>query len=68
MRHREKMMKGWGGVWQSMSGRMEGFTDVPAYLGCKSLMRCIEGWMMGFTERVGESKAERVHVYLSLLS
>lgn len=56
------MRKGWGGVWQSMSGRMEGFTDVPAYLGCKSLMRCIEGWMMGFTERererVGESKAE----------
>lgn len=60
---------------------MEGFSDVPAYLGFKSLMRCIEGLMMGFTERerervseqesvrgsVGESKAERVHVYLSLL-
>lgn len=56
---------------------MEGFSDVPAYLVFKSLMRCIEGLMMGFTEReseqeseresVGESKAERVHVYLSLL-
>lgn len=58
---------------------MEGFSDVPAYLGFKSLIRCIEGLMMGFTQRereseqesergsVGESKAERVHVYLSLL-
>lgn len=33
---------------------MEGFSDVPAYLGFKSLMRCIEGLMMGFTERERE--------------
>lgn len=30
---------------------MEGFTDAPAYLGFKSLTRCIEGWLMRFTER-----------------
>lgn len=29
---------------------MEEFTDVPAYLRFKTLMRCIEGWMMGFTQ------------------
>lgn len=29
---------------------MEGFADVPAYLRFKTLMRCIEGWMMGFTQ------------------
>ena len=36
---------------------MEGFTDVLAYLGFKTLMRCTEGWMMGFTE--GERKGAR---------
>lgn len=38
---------------------MEGFTDVPAYLGFKTLMRCIEGWMMGFTEKGSEDELER---------
>ena len=38
---------------------MEGFSDVPAYLVFKSLMRCIEGLMMGFTERERESKRVR---------
>ena len=41
---------------------MEGFTDVPAYLGFKTLMRCIEGWMKGFTERGRMSWAERGRV------
>lgn len=41
---------------------MEGFTDVLAYLGFKTLMRCIEGWMMGFTEseRMGWGEPGRV--------
>ncbi len=56
MRNSEKMRKGWDGVWQGESGRVEGFTDVPAYLGFKTLMRCIEGWMMGFTERAREKE------------
>lgn len=30
---------------------MGGLTDVSAYLGFKSLTRCIEGWLMRFTER-----------------
>lgn len=36
---------------------MEGFTDVLAYLGFKTLMRCTEGWMMGFGE--GEREGAR---------
>lgn len=38
---------------------MEGFADALAYLGFKTLMRCIEGWMMGFTERGSEDELER---------
>lgn len=30
-----------------------------AYLGFKTLMRCIEGWMMGFTEREREDESGR---------
>lgn len=41
---------------------MEGFTDVLAYLGFKSLMRCVEGWMMGFTERKRMSRGEQGRV------
>ena len=35
---------------------MEACTDELAFLHFKTLMRCIEGWMMGFTQ--GERKTE----------
>lgn len=51
---REKTRAGrWGRV---RVGGWRGFTDVQAYLGFETLIRCTERWLMGFSERHGEGR------------